>query len=893
MLPSGTVTFLFTDIEGSSARWEREPERMRRALADHNRILDQVAASTGGSVFKTVGDAYCISFANAQPAARAATDAQTQLAAAGDPLRVRMALHTASIEPTGNDYLGQPLNRIARLLSAAHGGQVLASEATRSLLADAPATKDLGFHTLRDLLEPMRIWQLGDGDFPAIKTLDSAPHNLPIQTTSFVGRDEELREIDALVAKSRLVTLTGTGGTGKTRLAVQFAADKVDEFPDGVWFCELAALAEREDVMRALLTGIRAPDSSGAPRDRLMMRLSGKRLLIVLDNCEHVLESASAVVDDVLHNCPSVTILATSREPLGVRGEASYRVPSLPSPGLDRSPSLRELEAYGGTALFLDRLAMAASDVTLSEEDAPVIAKICARLDGIPLAIELAAPRARAMSLQQIESRLDDRFRLLTGGSRTAVSRQQTLGALIDWSVQLLSEEERRFLLNLSVFGGNWDLEGAEAVCIPSDGGHGESALDLLTALVDKSLVVFDSASSRYRLLESTRQYLLEKLQGDPALLDMRDRHAFHYLQMTKGMAEQSKAGELEASTHTLERDYENFRTAVEWSCGDPRHSVLALEALLRAQHAFHSLARPGEFARLAKLVLSRVSPDTEPWLTAHVKILYLAMALLSGDRRAMTPMREGLEHLDEYEPELRSRWESLGGWALYTEGEFDEARRLLEAAVAHTPEESSSLARAAWGSGNLLHFGFIHTNLGSILCLQGDYEGSMRQYQLCLDFRLRGGDTRGVIALYANMALLNVIQGNLRESVECALELNRRSTKSRIYLPAREVTLGTFCHVAVAAGDMILAALVAGGASRTRELSDIKHDPIDRLGDSAMRAQVEGKLPARELEERMREGSSIDWEPWYRAMVDVTVDDVFEGGPKVPFAELIRPPVS
>jgi predicted ATPase len=539
MLPSGTVTFLFTDIVGSTARWEADPAVMRIALAEHNTILEAVVSEFGGHLFKTVGDAFCVAFSQPEEALAAASRVHAQLALASNPLQVRIGIHTGQISPTGNDYFGPPVNKVARIQSVANGGQTLFSDATRGLMPAKLECKDLGSHSLKDLLEPTRLWQLGHEDFAELKSLSSIPNNLPIQSTSFVGRNEEMSQIGGLLEKSRLVTLTGTGGTGKSRLSIQVAAENLNQFPDGIWFCEFAPIADREDVLPILATCLDLPASPDGLRERLLGHLKSKKSLLILDNCEHVLDSVSQLAEQILGQCPTVTLLVTSREPLGSRGETTFRVPSLALPASNERVPIEMLEEFGSTALFLERLATVAPSYRLETQDSPRIAQICRRLDGIPLAIELAAARPRAMTLDQIEKKLDDRFRLLTGGSRNALSRLQTLRALIDWSFRLLNEWERAFFVSLAVFTGGWDLAAAETICSQGLEDVDEfEVIDLLTALVDKSLVVFDQRTGHYHLLESLRQYGLEQLELVPWALTLRDRHGEVFLPAGEGVCD-------------------------------------------------------------------------------------------------------------------------------------------------------------------------------------------------------------------------------------------------------------------------------------------------------------------------------------------------------------------
>lgn len=479
-LPTGTVTFLFTDIEGSTTHWDLYPEAMRPALARHDAILNAALAANQGHAFKKIGDAFCAVFETVPDAFQAALDAQRALHTEpweGLPpggLRIRMALHTGAADLRDNDYFGPPLNRVARLLSIGHGGQILLSQVTYELVRDQlpqdVTLKDMGQRRLRDLQRPEHVYlALHPGlpaDFPELKSLEHLSNNLPQQVTSFIGREQEMAEVKGLLARTRLLTLTGAGGAGKTRLSLQVAADLLQGGGDGVWFVELAALADPNLVPQTVAQALGVREEPGRTiLDTLVDYLKSRKLLLLLDNCEHVLNATAQLADTILRACPDVQILATSREGLNIPGETTYRIPSLSLPDPEQTPTPENLSQCEAVRLFVERAQAAQPSFRVNPHNAPAVAQICHRLDGIPLAIELAAARVRALPIEQIAAGLDDRFRLLTGGSRTALPRQQTLRALIDWSYDLLSPEERTLLRRLSVFAGGWTLEAAEAVC--------------------------------------------------------------------------------------------------------------------------------------------------------------------------------------------------------------------------------------------------------------------------------------------------------------------------------------------------------------------------------------------------------------------------------------------
>jgi len=620
-MPSGTVTLLFTDVEGSTRLWETEPEPMARALRRHDEILRTAIGQAGGFVFKTVGDAFCAAFATPHAALAAVLDAQRALAAepwpTGRPIRVRMSLHTGVCEERDNDYFGPVVNRAARLEAAAHGGQVLVSGATAELLSEAlpdcVALRDLGSHRLKDLGRPEQVFQLEAGGlapaFPPLGTLDNPelPNNLPGLPSAFVGREREVGDVRSLVGSARLVTLTGAGGCGKTRLALQAAADLLDGTGDGVWFVELAPLTEAGQIPGAVAAVLGLADQGGKqpPVESLAEALREQDTLILLDNCEHLIDEAAKFCAQLVRDCPGLHILATSREPLGIDGEHVYRVPSLSLP-LAEAEDTDDIAAADAVRLFVDRARAQDPGFILDETSAPLVASVCRRLDGIPLALELAAARLSSMSIRQVSERLDQRFRLLTGGSRNAMPRQQTLQAAVDWSFELLAGPEREALRRLSVFAGGFELDAAEVICAAGDVDVFD-VLDLLGSLISKSLVVADRTpgSVRYRMLETIRQYAAQELLrsgGEAEVLAARDRHAGYFL----GLAEQAAPALSGHGQGTWLR-----RLDVEWE------NLRAAAAHLAAQERTDDVLQLGVW--LLGFALSRGHTDVLAWLSAAV----------------------------------------------------------------------------------------------------------------------------------------------------------------------------------------------------------------------------------------------------------------------------------
>ena len=558
LVPTGTVTLLLADVEGSTRLWETQPEEMTAAFGALDRTLAEVVGAHGGvrPVEQGEGDSFVIAFGRASDAVACALDLQRAPLA---PIRLRIGLHTGEVQLRDEaNYIGPTINRTARIRDLGHGGQTVLSGTTTDLVCDRlPADAwlaELGTHSVRDLPRPERVVQLCHPDihneFPPLRTAKAArSHNLPAQLTSFVGRAGQIDEVRALLRDNRLVTLTGAGGAGKTRLAIETAGKLAEEFEDGVWWIDLAPVADPVVVPVTIARTLGLPDQAGrSPMETVLRFFNDGKLLLLLDNCEHLLDVCGETITTLLNGCPRLTILATSRETVSVAGEVTWRVPSL---------SVNE-EAV---SLFVDRARQARPTFRAAGEDADLVADICRRLDGMPLAIELAAARVRALSLRQIADSLNDRFRLLTGGARNVLRRQQTLRASVDWSHALLTDAERTLFRRLGVFMGGFDLEAAQAVAAITEAEQFQ-VLDQLSLLVDKSLVTADDESGvmRFRLLETMRQYALEKLSESGEADEVRDRHRDHYVAAAVAL------GPGDALVEWAESEIDNIRAAHTWS---------------------------------------------------------------------------------------------------------------------------------------------------------------------------------------------------------------------------------------------------------------------------------------------------------------------------------------
>ena len=833
-----TITFLFTDIEGSSRLWERFPEAMARALARHDHLMREVCRSHRGEVFKTMGDAFCVAFANVPDAARAALAAQRGLAAENwdetCSIRVRIAMHTGEAEERDGDYFGRTLNRVARLLAAGHGGQTLFSQAAAERVADAlppgVTLRDLGERRLKDLTRPERIYQLVAPDlpseFPPLRSLEVLPNNLPAQVSSFIGRVEEMAEVKRLLTGTRLLTLTGPGGTGKTRLSIQTAADLLESYPHGVWLVELATLSESSLVPEAIAAVLEVREEGGRPLvETLIDWLRPRRLLLVLDNCEPLVAACAELATALLRRCPELRILASSREPLGIAGESIWPVPSLDVPHFSRTgddlPDLAGLARLDAVQLFVERAAAVHPAFALTPENAATVARICWRLDGIPLAIELAAARVKLLTPAQILARIDDRFRLLTGGSRSALPRQQTLGALIDWSYDLLSENERALLRRMVVFAGGRTLEMVEEVCA-GDGIDASEVFDLLGALVDKSLVMIEpgpDADNRYTLLESVWDYGEQKLASAGETTRYRDRHLDFFVRYAEE-AESALNGpkQIECLDRIAAYHY-NFRYALRWS-------VESLDRIERGLRLASALARYWEvrnYLEEARDQFKELLDKADDRVSAAVR----ARSWLGAGRLAWCQDR-GEDALRYYE-DARRLFVQIGdrvqaglvhamlGFAERNEGRNDAARAHFEQADALAAETGSERLLATAQSG-----------LSSLAADAGEFEKARELKERSLTLFHRLGDLWIVGLISWSLAKVAIATGDheaalrhLRESVELTAALGNKWS-----VP---YALESFGDIAANEGDATRAARLYGAASALREALGLRLSPAER----------------------------------------------------------------
>jgi predicted ATPase/class 3 adenylate cyclase len=772
VIPTGTVTFLFSDIEDSTQRWETHREMMDAAVKRHDAHMRDAIEAHGGHVFKTMGDAFCATFARVSDAVSACVDAQRALNAedfsAVGGLHIRCALHAGEATERDGDYFGPAVNRVARLISIGHGGQILLSGVTRDLahdsLPDGTTLVDLGSQRLHDLTEPEHVWQLDvaglPGEFPPLRSLDALPNNLPIQRTAFVGREQDVAEVRELLDRYRLLTLVGSGGVGKTRLAIQIGAELLDRYPDGVWFVDLAPITDGELVASVVAQALgMSQQQGGRVHEAIPSWLRRKQLLLIFDNCEHVLEPIAALTDAILATAQDVRIFATSRQGLNVSGEAVHRLPSLAVPAKAADLKTDEALRYGAVALFVDRAKAADTRFAFTDENVSIIAEICRQLDGIALAIELAAARVKVLSIPNLEQRLNERFKLLTGGSRTTLPRQKTLSATIDWSYDLLAPQEQLLFARLGIFAGGFGLDAVAAVC----GGDGLDEIDIfdpLTSLTDKSLVVADTSRKheRYRLLESTAAYALEKLSVSGERQPLARRHAEYFREQAEGANERYGSGSTIAWRAGVEPELDNYRAALEWALTKGNDAVLggAIAGALERLWSHAGLIAEGRY--WIGLALPRVSEAEHP---ATVARLQLALGwLLSGKRQ-----HDAAQHalgLYQTARDVRgsARAQQLAGFALFRMGRLDEARETTAHALA-----TSRTCGDAWNAARCI------SNLAAIEVSRGDFRAGRELFAQALSDWKALGDEVGPAHVLGNMGELEFAMGDPERALHFANE--------------------------------------------------------------------------------------------------------------------------
>lgn len=846
--PTGTITFLFSDIEGSTKKWDKQPDAMRVALAAHDRILREIFEASSGYVFKTIGDAFCVAFDTPQSALAGALESQRALREADwgeiGELRVRMALHTGAAEHRDGDYFGQSLNRVARILATAHGGQVLLSLPTQELVRDhlpsGVQLRHLGEHRLRDLARPEHLYQLVApnllSEFGSLRSLESVANNLPVQLSNFIGREREMAEVKRVLGSTRLLTLTGMGGTGKTRLSLQVAADVLDNYPDGVWLVEFATIDDPSLVLETVAAALDLRQEADRPlMNTLTSYLRDRNVLLIFDNCEHVVAACARLAESLLRTCPKLHILASSREPMSIAGETAWPVPPLSLPEhwreITASPdAIERLGEYEAVRLFIDRATLARPAFQLTNDNIHLVAQICWRLDGIALAIELAAARIRVLTLQQIVERLDDRFHLLTTGNRNAVPRQQTLRSLIDWSHDLLSDPERRLFRRLAVFARGRTLEAIEGVC-SGDGVETFEIIDLLTQLVDKSLVYVEKSpehGARYFMLESIWDYANEKLIDAGEAETYRIRHLDFYLRITEDAIPKVIGPEQREWLRRLEPEEFNVRYALDAAAELPGQLTKGLRLLIATQRFVEVRGLFKEARDIFENLLKH--PDAAPRdsVRAHALAAAGRLAWVADDCPASS----------RYHEEALAIFRELGdpggvaraladlGFLAFDNSDLPRARALLS-------EAAEIAAPLAASSADLRLAAHVEHIRGVLAAADGDFAQAFALDTESLARYREVGDTwLAIIVAWSvgvNAALLgkfDVAHAHLAECLQVGLDLGNKWGAS--------YPLEAFAVLAVAERDYDRAARLFGAADAQRIRSGLVPQAADH---PAMRA--------------------------------------------------------
>ncbi len=831
--PIGTVTFLCTDIEGSTALLQLWGDtRYAEALADHRRILRAVFLEQGGRELESAGDAFLVAFARARDAVVAAVAAQLALKKHRWPedanLQIRMGMHTGEPITVAKEYVGLDVHRTARICGAAHGGQILLSLTTSSLVEGfLPSTmglRDLGPHRLKDLHSEENLFQIVhpglETEFPPIKALDAGAGNLPHQLSSFIGRAQEIAEVKRLLPATRLLTLTGPGGCGKTRLAIQVATDVMEAYSAGIWLVELAALGDPRLVPQTVASAVGVREAPRQQlRESLVDHLRRKKLLLVLDNCEHLLEACGHLAETLLSACEDLRVLATSREALGIPGEITWRVPSLSLPQRSAPPTADTVARYDAIRLFIERATAVQSTFTLTAKNAGAVVEVCRHLDGIPLAIELAAARVAALPVEEIAARLSDRFALLSHGRRTAPPRHRTLQAAIDWSYHLLSGAEQRLLCQLSVFTGGWTLEAAEAVC-RTEGSGPYYVMDVLTELVMKSLVLPDEqqGSMRYRLLETVREYAFARLAASGEVAGVKERHLDWYVTLAERAAPELVGASQLVWFDRFETEYDNLRGALEWSLQSGR-SEAGLRFMGAIWRFWYVRGHFGEGRRWLEALLHAGGTASDAIRAEALKAAGNLAVWGQADYTSGRALYQESLVLWRKIGDKRGIAAVLGNLAFVAVGEGDlEAERALL-------EESLALRREVDDKGGIalaLH------SLGRMAFRQGDHVKARALLSESLPIWLQLEDKQAIAMVLENLGLLASREGAyaearalLADSLAIRRELGHKAGIA--------YTLEGFAGLAAAQGQALRAARVFGAAEALRDTIGVPLLPPDR----------------------------------------------------------------
>ena len=859
---SAVTTFLFTDIEGSTRLWEREPERMHDALAQHDALAHASVAAHRGRVVKTTGDGIHAVFTDPLDAVEAAVALQLALAdagaTAGVPLKVRCGLHAGVDSRRDNDFYGNAVNRAARVMSVAHGGQILASHSVATLVSErlpgGVTLRELGAVRLRDLTQPELVYQVVHSmlrqQFPALRSLEATPNNLPLQITSFIGREHELAEVRRQLRQARLLTLVGIGGLGKSRLSLQVAADALDEYPNGVWFVELAPVTDATLVPQVVASVLGVKEEAGRSVEEALVRfVRDRNLLLVLDNCEHLTDACARLSRHLLEAGAQIKILASSRERLNIAGEKAYPLAPLAVPLPQQRLALDALAQFASVRLFVDRAVAARPDFTITSHNAAAVADICHRLDGIPLALELAAARVRAMTVDKIAERLGDRFKLLARGDRTALPRQQTLRALIDWSHDLLDAAEKSLFAKLSIFAGGFTLEAAEFVGAV-DGGDDGDVLELLTSLVEKSLVILDAEHDRYRMLETVRQYAAEWLERSAEEDAVRRRHLAFFVAWTEQARPELVGPRSDVWLAKLDAERENIMVA-HASCGRSENGGQLGLQLVRAVKSY--LANRGLWALGYRWLVEALERNG-----ADGRTLSRCRALTDAGQfaNALGRYAEALPYLEQSlalareigdDSRIAAVLQPLGR-AHSGLASLGEARACLESALA-----------LAEKIGNKREIAAALSALAQVHFMEGSLETAQPLNRRAHALACEVGDHEGTAFVLLNLAMLATVRSEFGATREMLVEVlaivDRIGSKT-----GGQSLIDVAAGLAAAQGQWNRAARWFGAAEVQSQLSGLHREPADQAFVAARVATVRDALGAESFTAANLAGSALDY---------------------------------
>lgn len=855
------VTFLFTDIEGSTRLWEQEPERMLPSVAQHDAVSKAIVERHRGTIVKMRGDGIHAAFENALDALRATIEIQRMLQApreaAALELRLRCGLHAGIDERRDGDFYGRAVNRAARIANAAHGGQILLSKAVAdhvdSTLPEDVALRDLGMVRLRDLAEPEHIFQVYHpqlrADFPPLRALEATPNNLAQQLNSFIGRERELAEVKGMLESNRLVTLLGMGGIGKSRLSIQLAADVLDDFPDGVWFIELAALTDSSAVPQAVASVLGVKEEAGKPViDALTKYVRDLQILIVLDNCEQVVHGCADVAKRLLQAGAQVKVLASSRDYLRIAGETAYQVPTLSVP--KNQISLEALVGHEAVRLFIDRAAASMRGFGLTEQNAAAIADICYCLDGIPLAIELAAARVRSLSVQNIAARLNDRFRLLVTADQTVLPRQRTLRALIDWSYDLLSDQERTLFERLSVFAGGWTLEAAEAVCA-DDKVTAREIVDLIGQLVEKSLVIAEVNAERYQMLDTVRHYAQEKLTRGVNQQALNRLHLEYFLEFAEAERAHYGGPGQEASLERVDRERANLLSAHRWIDGARDAAELGLRLISALKGYWINRGLLGLGHQLISEALQRSDATRKDH--ARCRALFDAGQLCCFMGRyadAKSYLEPSLAIARELGDKMRvaSVLQPLGMAAVGL-GDLRNARIYLEEAVALARELSKQRELAA----ALMALAQLHR-------LQGELDMAEPLYAEALMLARSSRDQETTAIGLLNLSMVSIASERVTRANDMLIEalVIAKNIGSRLVGQSALEVSAASCVSSEAWKE---AALLFGAAEAHAKAAGMQRDAVDEAFLSPLMIRTKNELGPSQFDTLRRDGEHLSYE--------------------------------